>query len=110
MLTLWLFDPASGSVSANAIRRVPSARPGSQLAFMSAEACAARIEPQMAGEITAISSGSPCAASSSVTTTSSARPAPPPPYSSGRCTPSRPAWPRSAHSSAMWPPALARSA
>ena len=93
VLTLWLFDPASGSVSANAIFRVPSARPGSQLAFISADACAARIEPQMAGEMTAISSGRPCAASSSVTTTSSASPAPPPPYSAGRCTPTAPANP-----------------
>ncbi len=110
VLTLWLFDPASGSVSANAIFRVPSARPGSQLAFISADACAARIEPQMAGEMTAISNGIPCAASSSVMMTSSLSPAPPPPYSAGRCTPSSPAWPSSAHSSAMFPPARARSA
>ncbi len=79
VLTLWLFEPASGSVRANAILRVPSARPGSQRAFRSADPWAAMIEPQMAGEITAISIGIPWAASSSRMTTSSDRPAPPPP-------------------------------
>jgi len=35
--TLWLFDPASGSVSANAILRDPSARSGSHSRFIASE-------------------------------------------------------------------------
>lgn len=105
VLTAWLLDPESGSVRQNAIFTVPAAMPGSQRCLISGEPWAARMDPQMAGEITVSSSGIPCAASSSMTTASSDRPAPPPPYSSGRCTPSMPDAPSSAHSSSTLSPA-----
>ena len=80
-------EPASGSVMPNAIRRVPSASPGSQARFCSSVPKRAMTVPQMAGETTIISSGQPAAPSSSRTMDSSAMPPPPPPYSSGRLTP-----------------------
>src|SRR6201995_3203164 len=99
VFSAWVLDPASGSVIANDRVWVPSASPGSQVRFSSGDPCAARIEPQIAGAITIISSGQPAAATSSITAHSSGRPAPPPPYSSGRCTPRNPAAPSSSYSS-----------
>ena len=94
----WVLEPASGSVIANDMVRVPSARPGSQARFSSGDPCAAMMDPQMAGAMTIISSGHPAAETSSMTAVSSLRPAPPP-YSSGRCTPRNPPAPSSPYSS-----------
>ena len=80
-------DPASGSVIANAIVKVPSAIPGSQRCFCASVPKRLITLPQMAGETTIISSGQPAAASSSQTAAVSPMPPPPPPYSSGMLTP-----------------------
>jgi hypothetical protein len=61
----------------------------------------------MAGDTISSISGHPCAASSSVTMASSLMPMPPPPYSSGRFTPTNPAWLTARHSSVVFSPALA---
>ena len=81
------FEPASGSVIANAIVRVPSAMLGSQRRFCSSVPKRLITVPQIAGDTIIISSGQPCAASSSQTAARSPMPPPPPPYSSGRATP-----------------------
>ena len=99
------FEPASGSVIANAMVSDPSARPGSQRCFCSSVPNLPITVPQIAGETTIISSGQPAAPSSSSTIDSSTMPPPPPPYSSGRLTPRKPALPASAHSASVRPPA-----
>ena len=100
----WLFDPASGSVMANAMVVEPSAMPGSQRFFWSSVPNLEMIVPLMAGETTISSSGEPAADISSITSDSSYMPAPPPPYSSGRFTPMKPSLPASLHNSSVcWP-------
>ena len=81
----WLFDPASGSVIANAIFS-PAASAGSHCCFWSSVPKRAISSPQIAADTRISSSGQPCAASSSHTIASSLMPPPPPPYSGGRCT------------------------
>jgi hypothetical protein len=98
------FDPASGSVIANAMIEEPSARPGSQRCFCSSVPNRAITVPQIAGETTIISSPHPAAPSSSQTRESSTIPPPPPPYSSGRFTPRKPALPASCQSAWVVPP------
>ena len=98
------FEPASGSVIANAIVIDPSAMPGSHRFFCSSVPNLAMIVPLMAGETTISSSGQPPADISSITMDSSYMPAPPPPYSSGRFTPMKPSLPASCHNSSVcWP-------
>ena len=58
---------------------MPSAMPGSQRCLSSWLPCASMIVPQMAGEMTIISSGQPCVAISSITTARSDMVPPPPP-------------------------------
>ncbi|CAM5676994.1 hypothetical protein SCANM63S_09953 [Streptomyces canarius] len=77
----WLLEPASGSVIPKAMRRVPSASPGSHCRFWSSVPKREITVPQMAGDTTSMSSGEPAAPSSSSTMDSSAMPPPPPPYS-----------------------------
>ena len=103
------FDPASGSVMANAMVIEPSAMPGSQRFFCSSVPNLLMIVPLMAGETTIISSAEPAAAISSITSDSSYMPAPPPPYSSGRLTPMKPSLPASFHNSSVCSPARAFS-
>src|SRR5690349_10734563 len=91
VVTMWLFEPASGSVIAKAIFSEPSAIPGSHCDFISWLPCLSRIEPQIAGEMTLISSGQPWVAVSSMMTARSVMVPPPPPYSTERCTPRNPA-------------------
>jgi len=81
------FEPASGSVIANAMVSVPSASDGSHRCFCSSVPKRLMTVPQIAGETIIISSGQPCAASSSQTAARSPMPPPPPPYSSGTATP-----------------------
>ncbi len=80
-------EPASGSVMPKAIRRVPSARPGSQCRFCGSVPKRAMTVPQIAGETISSSNGHPAAPSSSSTMARSVMPPPPPPYSVGRLTP-----------------------
>ena len=89
------FEPASGSVMANAMVTEPSAIPGIQRFFWSSVPNLVMIVPLMAGETTIISRAQPLADISSMTSDSSYMPAPPPPYSSGRFTPMKPSLPAS---------------
>ncbi len=85
---LWLLEPASGSVMANAIFSSPEPKRGSHDSFCcSSEPKWAMMVAQMAGDTTSSSRGQPLAASSSRTMASSAIPIPPPPYSAGTFTP-----------------------
>ena len=98
------FEPASGSVIANAMVVEPSAIPGSHRFFCSSVPNLLMIVPLIAGETTINNSGQPLADISSITTDSSYMPAPPPPYSSGRFTPMKPSLPASCHNSSVcWP-------
>ena len=81
------FEPASGSVIANATFVVPAAMPRSQRSFCSGVPCLARMLPTIAGETTIRSSEQPAAEISSPTAASADMPSPPPPYSSGMFTP-----------------------
>ena len=67
-------EPASAGQPERHLR-VPSASDGSHSRFIASLPCAAMIDPQIAGEMTQISSGIPSAASSSTMTTASAIPA-----------------------------------
>ncbi len=104
------FDPASGSVMANAMVSVPSAMAGTQRFFCSSVPNLLMMVPLMAGDTTISSSALPAAAISSMTSASSYMPAPPPPYSSGRFTPRKPSLPASAHNSVVcsWARAFVR--
>ena len=86
-MILCVFEPASGSVIANANVAVPSASPGSHCFFCASVPYWAMIVPTIAGETTISSSGQPAAASSSHTAARSPMSPPPPPYSSGTATP-----------------------
>jgi hypothetical protein len=87
VVMLWEFDPASGSVMANDIFAVPSAKRGSQRSFWSTVPLVAITVAAIAGDTTMSSNGQPAAAISSATIDSSTIPAPPPPYSAGTATP-----------------------
>lgn len=93
-------EPASGSVIAKAILKLPSAIAGSQLFFWASVPYRAMMVALIAGDTTINSSGQPAAESSSKTSPSSYMPAPPPPYSSGMFTPRKPSFPASSHNSA----------
>ena len=73
------FEPASGSVIANATRVVPAAIPGSHVSRCSSVPWRTRIEPTIAGETTMSSSEQPAALISSATAASALMPSPPPP-------------------------------
>ena len=81
------FEPASGSVMANATLVVPAAMPRSHCSFWSGVPCLVRMLPTIAGETTISSSEQPDAAISSPTIASADMPSPPPSYSSGMFTP-----------------------
>ncbi len=95
------FDPASGSVMANAILSSPVANRGSQRCFWAPVPNLAMMVAQMAGDTTITSRGQPAAASSSATAASSVMPPPPPPYSSGTFTPRNPCSATAFHSSSV---------
>jgi hypothetical protein len=77
--SLWVLEPASGSVMAKTIFSSPLASPGSQRSRCPSVPKRASSVPQIAGDTISSSSGQPWAASSSVTIASSLMPMPPPP-------------------------------
>jgi hypothetical protein len=99
------FEPASGSVIANATLIVPWPMPRSQRSFWSGVPWRTRMLPTMAGETTISSSPVPAAVISSPTAASALMPSPPPSYSSGMFTPRNPLPASSSQSSVAGSPA-----